>query len=168
MPLPCSICTHTQCHAIDEALVLGEAAPAIAAQFEASVDALQRHKHKHLAALLAEAGNAESLRAEALVEQVWRLQEDTLSALAEAREGGNLRIFFAGVREARGNAELLARLAGMLGGQEIGPRTVQQQQVIVRFDQASAPDYLRQPGTPWQSPLPALPLGGELEEAREA
>jgi|SoiMetStandDraft_2_1073263.scaffolds.fasta_scaffold11612_5 hypothetical protein len=50
MPRPCSICTHPQRQAIDQALTAGEALRNMAPRFGTSVTALHRHKHEHLLA----------------------------------------------------------------------------------------------------------------------
>ena len=48
MPRSCSICTHPQRQAIDQALMAGSALRNIAPRFGTSVTALHRHKHEHL------------------------------------------------------------------------------------------------------------------------
>ena len=48
MPRSCSICTHPQRQAIDQALMAGAALRNIAPRFGTSVTALHRHRHAHL------------------------------------------------------------------------------------------------------------------------
>jgi hypothetical protein len=60
MPRPCSICTHSQRHAIDAALTAGEALRNMAPRFGTSVTALHRHKHEHLSIPLTQAQHATS------------------------------------------------------------------------------------------------------------
>ena len=69
MPRTCSICTHPERHAIDKALVAGEAFRNIAQRFGTSTGALHRHKAEHLPRLLARARRDEDRHAEALVAQ---------------------------------------------------------------------------------------------------
>lgn len=115
MPRKCTICTHAKRDAIDSALVNGESYRAIAAQFEVSTSALQRHKGHHLPATLAQARNAgEATRGEDLLEQVGALRARALQILTQAEEAGELRTALAAIREARGCLELLARLLGEL------------------------------------------------------
>ena len=55
MPRSCSICTHPQRQAIDQALMAGSALRNIAPRFGTSVTALHRHKHEHLSTALTQA-----------------------------------------------------------------------------------------------------------------
>ena len=55
MPRHCSICTHPQRQAIDDALTSREAFRNIAPRFRTSVTALHRHKHEHLSIALTQA-----------------------------------------------------------------------------------------------------------------
>jgi hypothetical protein len=58
MPRVCTICTHPERAAIDQALVGGESAPRIAAKYRVSEDAVTRHR-AHIPAHLAKAHDAE-------------------------------------------------------------------------------------------------------------
>jgi hypothetical protein len=115
MPQRCSICIHPQRDAINAALLAGEPLRAIAGRFGTSRPALQRHKAEHLPVKLAEAqAAAEAARADSLLDQVRALQAKTLGILDKAERAGDLRTAIAAIREARGNVDLLARLAGEL------------------------------------------------------
>lgn len=48
MPRPCSVCTHPQRQAIDQALIAGAVFRNIARRFGTSTTAVHRHRHAHL------------------------------------------------------------------------------------------------------------------------
>ena len=96
-------------------MVAGEAFRHIAARFDTSTGALQRHKADHLPVKLAKAQEAEEVaQADDLLEQVRDLQGRALAILDKAEEAGELRTALSAIREARGNLELLAKLLGEL------------------------------------------------------
>jgi acetylornithine/succinyldiaminopimelate/putrescine aminotransferase len=114
MPRKCSVCTHPDRVAIDEALVGGTAISALSAKYrDISEDALGRHKANHLPAKLVMAQAAEEVaQADTLLGQVQNLQARTLAILGQAEGAGALRTALGAIREARGNLELLGKLAG--------------------------------------------------------
>ena len=134
MARTCSICSDVERDDIDAAIVQGLSAPEIAAKFGVSPDAVLRHRAGHLLPALAEAASADSVRAEGLVDSLWRLQEDTLDALHTVKEKGDIRLFFAGVREARSNYELLAKLGGLINAEQ------PQNQMVVKVEFEKAPE----------------------------
>jgi len=115
MPRSCTVCTHKSRAEIDRALVAGEAFRHIAARFDTSTGALQRHKADHLPVTLVKAQEAEEVaQADALLDQVRDLQARGLAILGKAEAAGELRTALAAIREARGNLKLLAKLLGEL------------------------------------------------------
>ncbi len=115
MPRACTICGHPERADIETALVAREPYRDIARRHSVSKDACSRHAKEHLPALLAKAREAEEAsRADDLLKQVRALQAKTLNLLLKAEEAGELRTALAGIREARGNVELLAKLSGEL------------------------------------------------------
>jgi hypothetical protein len=115
MPRSCTICTHPDRTAIDEALVGGVAFPALVAEYRVSKDSLSRHKANHLPAKLVMAQAAEEVaEADDLLAQVRVLQARTLAILEAAEETSQHRTALGAIREARSNLELLAKLLGEL------------------------------------------------------
>jgi hypothetical protein len=115
MPRMCTVCDHHERHDIDEALVTGAPYRSVAKRFELSESAVYRHKAEHLPAHLLKAREAEELaRAGDLLEQVRHLQTHALDILERAEETGDLRTALAAISQARGNLELLGKLAGEL------------------------------------------------------
>lgn len=112
----CTVCTHPKTPAIDRALATRAGSyRTIARQHGVSRDALGRHLHEHLPQTLAKGHEArEVARADELLTQVRALQHKTLSLLLRAESAGDLRTALSGIREARSNIELLARLAGQI------------------------------------------------------
>jgi hypothetical protein len=115
MPRTCTICHHPDRQAIDRALLSGLPFRHIAAQWEVSTGALQRHKEADLPALLVKAEEAvEALRAEDLLGELRALHLRTLRLLDQAEQTKQLGVAMTAIREARGNLELLAKLVGQL------------------------------------------------------
>jgi transposase-like protein len=115
MPRRCTVCGHPERHGIDEALVSGAPYRSVAKRFGISESAVYRHKTEHLPAHLLKAKEAEELaRADDLLEQVRNLQTRALNILERAENAGDLRTALAAISQARGNLELLAKLAGEL------------------------------------------------------
>jgi len=116
MPRTCTVCTHPERAAIDDALVSGrDPLRTIADQWSVSKTALIRHKADHLPAHLATAHEAaQVVRADSLLAQVRALQAKTLIILQKAEGTGDLRTATAAIGQARQNLDLLGRLAGEL------------------------------------------------------
>jgi len=115
MPQSCSICIHPDRAAIDAALVRGESLRDIAGQHALSKSALARHKLEHLPVHLVRAKEAATVAdADSLLREVGALRAKAVHLLLAAERSGDLRTALAGVREARGCIELLARLLGEL------------------------------------------------------
>jgi hypothetical protein len=115
MPRRCTVCGHPERHNIDEALVSGAPYRSVAKRFELSESAVYRHKTEHLPAHLLKAREAEeAARAADLLEQVRHLQTHALNILERAEKTGDLRTALAAISQARGNLELLGKLAGEL------------------------------------------------------
>ncbi len=114
MPRVCSICSHVDRASIDDALLAGAAYRHIAARFNVSTGALQRHREHIPFHLLKAQDAAEVARADTLLEQVKSLQARALTILDKAEASGDLRTALSAIREARGNLELLAKLLGEL------------------------------------------------------
>jgi hypothetical protein len=115
VPRQCTVCDHLERHGIDEALVSGGPYRSVAKRFKLSESAVYRHKTEHLPAHLSKAREAEEVaRADDLLEQVRHLQSHALNILERAEEAGDLRIALAAISQARGNLELLGKLAGEL------------------------------------------------------
>ncbi len=114
MSRQCTVCTHKKTAAIDRALATRSGSiRAIAGQHGLSKESVRRHLHEHLPRTLALGHEAaESARADELLTQVKAMQSKTLNLLLKAEAAGDLRTALSGIREARGNIELLARLAG--------------------------------------------------------
>ena len=115
MPQPCTICVHPARDLIDRALVACEPNRRIAALYSVTEQSIRRHKLVHLPETLTSARAAtEVARADDLLNEVIQLQARTQTILSTAEAAGDLRTAIAAIREARGNAELIARLAGQL------------------------------------------------------
>ena len=115
MPRRCTVCDHPQRHGIDETLVTGAPYRSVAKQFSLSESAVYRHKTEHLPAHLLKAREAEEVaQADDLLNQVRSLQSHALDILERAEKTGDLRTALAAISQARGNLELLGKLAGEL------------------------------------------------------
>jgi hypothetical protein len=115
MPRRCTVCDHPERYGIDEALVSGAPHRSVAKRFELSESAVYRHKTEHLPAHLLKAREVEiAARADDLLDQVRNLQTHALDILERAEETGDLRAALAAISQARGNLELLGKLAGEL------------------------------------------------------
>jgi hypothetical protein len=115
MPRRCTVCDHPQRHGIDEALVSGAPYRSVAKRFGLSDSAVYRHKAEHLPAHLLKAREIEEVaHADDLLEQVKYLQTHALDILERAEKTGDLRTALAAISQARGNLELLGKLAGKL------------------------------------------------------
>ena len=120
MPRTCTICKHRERDAINKALLDGEPLRNIAARTGTSATALHRHKDEHMPATLVKAQEArESAQADDLLAQVRRLQAVTMNILAHAYQAQDLRTALQAVAQARGNLELLGRLAGELEAESV-------------------------------------------------
>jgi hypothetical protein len=94
-------------------LVTGAAYRSVAKRFELSESAVYRHKTEHLPAHLLKAKEVEeAARADDLLDQVRNLQAHALDILERAEKAGDLRTALAAISQARGNLELLGKLAG--------------------------------------------------------
>jgi hypothetical protein len=115
MPRRCTVCGHPERHSIDEALVSGAPYRSVAKRFGLSESAVYRHKTEHLPAHLLKARQVEEVaQADDLLEQVRNLQAHALDILERAEKAGDLRTALAAISQARGNLELLGKLAGEL------------------------------------------------------
>jgi hypothetical protein len=115
VPRTCTVCVHDGRAAIDAALVAGTALRDIARHHAVSKDALFRHRSDHIPAQLAKAQDAaEVAQADDLLREVRALRGKAYSLLLKAEAAGDIRTALAGIREARGCLELLAKLLGEL------------------------------------------------------
>ena len=115
MPRRCTVCDHPERHGIDGALVTGAPYRSVAKRFRLSESAVYRHKTEHLPAHLLKAREVEEeAQADDLLEQVRYLQTHALDILERAEKVGDLRTALAAITQARGNLELLGKLAGEL------------------------------------------------------
>jgi hypothetical protein len=115
MPRRCTVCDHPQRPGIDEALVSGSPYRSVAKHFRLSDSSVYRHKTEHLPAHLLKAREVEEVAlADDLLEQVRNLQTHALDILERAENAGDLRTALASISQARGNLELLGKLAGEL------------------------------------------------------
>ena len=115
MPRRCTVCDRPERHSIDEALVTGAPYRSVAKRFERSESAVYRHKTEHLPTHLLKAKEVEEVaRADDLLDQVRHLQTHALDILQRAEKAGGLRTALAAISQARGNLELLGKLAGEL------------------------------------------------------
>jgi len=134
MPRRCTVCAHPERAEIDRTLATGNVPfSRIASRYGVHEAAIRRHSADHLPAVMAEAAQAELVaHGASLLDQVTSLHRRALGLLQRAEVAGDFRAAMAGIREARGCIELLARLEGQLRDREAA--TVN---VLV------APDYLR-------------------------
>src|SRR5215208_7019854 len=115
MPRRCTVCDHPETHSIDKALVTGAPYRSVANRFDLSESAVYRHKTEHLPAHLLRAKKVEEMaQADDLLDQVRHLQTHALDILDRAEKAGDLRTALAAISQARGNLELLGKLAGEL------------------------------------------------------
>jgi transposase-like protein len=109
------VCDHPERHSVDEALVSDAPYRSVAKRYGLSESSVYRHKSEHLPAHLLKAREAEeAARADDLLEQVRDLQGHALNILNRAEKAGDLRTALAAISQARGNLELLGKLAGEL------------------------------------------------------
>jgi transposase-like protein len=115
LPRRCTVCDDLERQSIDEALVSGAPYRSVAKRFELSESAVYRHKSEHLPAQLLKAREVEeTARADDLLDQVRNLHTHALDILGRAEKAGDLRTALAAISQARGNLELLGKLAGEL------------------------------------------------------
>ena len=133
MPRRCTVCDHPERHGIDEALVTGAPYRSVAKQFGLSESAVYRHKADHLPSPLLKAREVEeAARADDLLEQVRNLQAHALDILERAERAGDLRTALAAISQARGNLELLGKLAGELDERPVVNVLLSPQWVTIR------------------------------------
>ena len=114
MPRVCTICTHEERAAIDSALLSETPYRHIAARFDTSTGALQRHKD-HIPRHLAKASNAaEVAQADGLLDRLQSLNTETMLILKEAREGDDNELALKAIARAEKQLELQAKLLGEL------------------------------------------------------
>jgi hypothetical protein len=137
MPRTCTVCAHPERVAIDKALVNGEPTRAIAGRYGLARTSLQRHQEDHIPQKLSRATEARAVaQADDLLAHVRALQGKATSLLLAAEKEGDIRTALAGIREARGCVELLAKLTGELASQPtvnvvVSPQWIELRTIIV-------------------------------------
>ena len=115
MPRVCTVCSHLDRPAIDQALVNRHPFRRIAPRFGLSVRSLIRHHDDHLPEVLARAKEAEeAAQADDLRAELRSLRDRTYGLLERAEQAGDIKAAFTGIREIRSTIELLAEMAGKL------------------------------------------------------
>ena len=115
MPRACSICIHRQRKAIERSLLAGEPFRKLAARFDTSTGALQRHKGEHLSTALLKTDRAEqAARGDDLLNKIEALEGDARRIAAKAEKRNDLRTAIVAIRELTRIVELLAKLRGEL------------------------------------------------------
>jgi hypothetical protein len=115
MTRTCTVCRHPERESIEVALVSGTPLRDIAGHPSVSKSALDRHKEAHLSAsVVAAKAEHDALRIGSLLEETESLLVKISELLRRAEESGDIRTAIAGVREARGCLDLLARLQPQL------------------------------------------------------
>jgi hypothetical protein len=111
----CTVCSHEDTLAINEALVLEKKSNRrIAAQYGLSEQAVRRHK-EHIPQLLVAAAEMQGIeQAEDLLDTMHGLHARTVAILNEAEDKQEIRTALGAIREVRGNLELLARLRHLI------------------------------------------------------
>ncbi len=111
MPQVCTICSHPERDAIEDAVLAGNAKTRIAANYGLKEQNLRRHMKEHFPELLAMARDAATAaRADSLLDRVEHLHSRTLAVLDEAEETDDWRARLAAIREARNNLELIGEV----------------------------------------------------------
>lgn len=111
----CSICSHEDRQAIDEALVSGTGYRNLAERFSVSLAALSRHRNEHVsAALQAVVVEREREAAGSLLDRVESLIGRTEALLSSAEATGKVAQALGAVRELRALLELLGKASGEL------------------------------------------------------
>jgi hypothetical protein len=115
VPQPCTICTHPERAAIDQALVGDAVNRRLAQQYDLTEQAIRRHKAEHLPDALVQAGAAQEVaRADVLISQVEGLRNKAVAILLKAEKAGELRTALMAIREAREILALLLEVEGRL------------------------------------------------------
>ena len=114
MAMPCSICTHSQRDAINQALVSGRPNRRIASEYHTSEASLRRHKKNgHIPAQVTQAGiTQQHLEADRLLAVMEKLLGEAISAVHNAREKGDERTRIQAVRAAADINRTLLEIAG--------------------------------------------------------
>jgi len=120
----CQICTHTEAHAINEALVVEKRSNrAIASQYSVDRNAVQRHR-KHIPELLLKASrNTEEFGADAILLRIEQLEQETLEQLDALKKSKrpDRRTILATIREQRENLRLVAQVRQII---DKAPQTI--------------------------------------------
>lgn len=120
MPRICTICSHPNKEAINQALIDSVSYRNIAEQFFVSTTALHRHKKDHLPAVLAKAQEVEVIaHGDDLLSKIQQLEEDARRIGKKAESTGDLRAAIMTIRELIRIVDLLARLQGELQAQQV-------------------------------------------------
>jgi hypothetical protein len=137
MPRVCTVCSHEERDAIEDAFIAGRAKTRIAASFGVKEQAVRNHMREHLPALLVLARDAErSSRADSLLDRIEGLHSRTL-AILEAVEGTDKHsTALVAIREARRNLELIGEVTKELDragtiNLELSPEWVEIKAVLV-------------------------------------
>ena len=120
MPRTCTICNHPEHEAINSALVAGEPFRNIAKRFGTSPGALYRHKKTDLPGTLVKAAQiAEVAEADALLDRLKLLNQETAAILKEARTEGTKDndLALKAIARVEKQLELEGRLLGQLAEQ---------------------------------------------------
>ena len=116
MPRTCTVCAHPDREEVDAALVRGVTPYALESTYsDLTRESIQRHSVKHLPGSLLKAREAEEIaNADNLLDEIRDLQRKTYGILGKAEAAEDLKTALSAIREARGNLELLAKLAQLI------------------------------------------------------
>jgi len=129
----CTVCQHPDRRAIDLMLVNRTPFRHIPARFAVSTGALQRHTADHVPEALSKAQDAQdAANGDDLLAQVKDLQRRALGLLDKAEAAGDYRTALAGIGQARGCLELLAKLLGELDERPVVNLTLSAEWISVR------------------------------------
>ena len=111
----CTVCSHPDRPAVDQALINHKPYRDVAGRFSLGKNALLRHHDDHLPELLLKAKDAEeAAQADDLLAELRSLRDRTYGLLERAEQAGDIKAAFTGIREIRSTIELLAEMAGKL------------------------------------------------------
>jgi len=133
----CTVCSHENRAGIDFALLSVTAVRSIKNLNGLTHPSVIRHRENHLPTTLLKAQEAEEIAdADNLLAEIRDLQRKTYGILEKAEAAEDLRTALGAIREARGNLELLAKLAQLIDDRpqinlHISPEWLELRAVIV-------------------------------------